>query len=177
MLGSGRGIIYLFFALRVNISLHFSTVCTEGGRRERVKENSTRVGHGWREALSPCVFCRVGRQGSFVFRWVQIAPSHTEQLKLSPLLWLCLFEPRQPSEALRLPCSANCIFLPRKQWRQRRNSQREKCIQHLWAIAAEFLSWRILELFTFLTLLRLAQVHSGEASILFFFTCGAERPH
>lgn len=62
-------------------------------------------------------------------------------------------EPRQPSEALRLPCSTDCVLL-RKAMVAKEKFPKRKVHPESLSLAAEFLGWRILELFTFLTPLR-----------------------
>lgn len=96
--------------------------------------------------------CTLGRAGgrSLMPRWAFIAPGCTEQLKLPPLLQRCLPEPRQPSEALRLPCSTDCVLLRKA----KEKFPKRKVHPEPLSLAAEFLGWRILELFTFLTPLR-----------------------
>lgn len=71
----------------------------------------------------------------------------------------------QPSEMLCRHPAQTVLFRQERQWRQRGNSP--KVHPEPLSLTAEFLGWRILELFTFLTLLRWAQVHSGGATVLF----------
>lgn len=147
-MGSGKGGIYIFFALRVHISLHFSTECTEReGKTDLMRKLR---GFGWRRELSWTLHTWQSQRVSRMPGWALLTPACREQLKQASLLEPRLPEPRQPSEAPCLLSSTDSPFCQEKQWRQRRNTRRAKW--HPASVGPR--GWRILEFFTFLTPLR-----------------------
>lgn len=100
-----------------------------------------------RKALFPCTPRRGG--GSLMPRWAHTAPGQADPPKPRPLLWPCLPE---PGSHLRLSTCHPAGPCPSA--KKSNGNKGEKCTQLLPVLAAEFLSWRILELFTFFTLLR-----------------------
>lgn len=119
---------------------------------------------GWRRKL--CSFAHLAE-----LEGVPFCPGGLISLLAVQNSWSCLLccSPACLSQGSHLRLSTchparTVPFCQEKQRRQRRNTQRETCMQLLSVLAAEFLGWRILELFTFLTVLRWAQVHSGGAT-------------
>lgn len=126
---------------------------------------------GWRG--EPCSSAQLAEFGGVPL--AQVGSGCTEQ-KLPPLLSLCLPEPRQPPEPLCLPSSRDCALQSRKAMETKEKFPKRKAHPESLSLAAEFLCWRILELFTFLTLFGWTQVQSGGAIILFLHLWGWKAP-
>lgn len=100
-----------------------------------------------RKALFPCTPSRGG--GSLMTRWAHTAPGPADPPKPPPLLRPCLLEPGSHLRLSTCRPARAVPFCQEKQWKQRRKGHPASPSSR-----AEFLSWRILELVTFLTPLR-----------------------